>query len=45
MGVLFGPLGLLLGFPLTVVAHVAIKRLYLLDTLGEGMPKERSARD
>ena len=35
MGVLFGPLGLLLGFPLTVVAHVAIKRLYLRDTLGE----------
>jgi predicted PurR-regulated permease PerM len=40
MGVLFGPLGLLLGFPLTVVAHVAIKRLYLRDTLGERTPRQ-----
>lgn len=35
MGILFGPLGLLLGFPLTVVLNVAIKRLYVLDLLGE----------
>ncbi len=35
MGVTFGPLGLLLGFPLVVVASVAVRRLYLHDTLGE----------
>ncbi|MBS0242581.1 MAG: AI-2E family transporter, partial [Proteobacteria bacterium] len=34
-GILFGPLGLLLGFPLTVVFDIAIRRLYVLDTLGE----------
>lgn len=37
MGLLFGPLGLLLGFPLTVVADVAVRRLYVLDTLGESV--------
>jgi predicted PurR-regulated permease PerM len=35
MGVLFGPLGLLLGFPLVVVADVAVRRLYVRDTLGK----------
>jgi predicted PurR-regulated permease PerM len=35
MGVLFGPLGLILGFPLTIVFNVAIRRLYVRDTLGE----------
>ena len=35
MGVLFGPLGLLLGFPLAIVFDVAIRRLYVRDTLGE----------
>ncbi len=35
MGVLFGPLGLLLGFPLTVVLDIAIRRLYVRETLGE----------
>lgn len=35
MGILFGPLGLLLGFPLSVVLVVAVKRLYVRDTLGE----------
>lgn len=35
MGVLFGPLGLLLGFPLVIVADILIKRLYILDTLGK----------
>jgi predicted PurR-regulated permease PerM len=35
MGVLFGPLGLLLGFPLAVVVDVAVRRLYVRDTLGE----------
>jgi predicted PurR-regulated permease PerM len=33
MGVLFGPLGLLLGFPLAVVTDIAVRRLYVLDTL------------
>jgi len=35
MGVLFGPLGLLFGFPLTVAFDVAVRRLYVHDTLGE----------
>jgi len=35
MGVLFGPLGLLLGFPLAIVLDVAVRRLYVRDTLGE----------
>jgi len=35
IGVLFGPLGLLLGYPLAIVADVAIRRLYVRDTLGE----------
>jgi predicted PurR-regulated permease PerM len=35
MGVLFGPLGLLLGFPLAVVFDVAVRRLYVRDALGE----------
>lgn len=34
-GVLFGPLGLLFGFPLTVVALVLVKKLYVRETLGE----------
>jgi predicted PurR-regulated permease PerM len=35
MGVLFGPLGLLFGFPLVIVTDVAIRRLYVRDALGE----------
>lgn len=35
MGVLFGPLGLLLGFPLAIAFDVAVRRLYVRDTLGE----------
>jgi predicted PurR-regulated permease PerM len=35
MGVLFGPLGLFLGFPLAIVFDVAVRRLYVRDTLGE----------
>jgi predicted PurR-regulated permease PerM len=35
MGVLFGPLGLLFGFPLAVALDVAVRRLYIHDTLGE----------
>jgi predicted PurR-regulated permease PerM len=35
MGVLFGPLGLILGFPLAIVFDVGVRRLYVRDTLGE----------
>lgn len=47
MGILFGPLGILLGFPLTIVADIAIRRLYIRDALDEhveilGMPAARS---
>lgn len=35
MGVIFGPLGLLLGFPLTIVIDIAVRHLYVRDTLGE----------
>jgi len=33
--VLFGPLGLMLGFPLAVVSYVLVKKLYVRETLGE----------
>ncbi len=35
MGILFGPLGLLFGFPLVIVIDVAVRGLYVRDTLGE----------
>lgn len=35
LGLLFGPLGVLLGTPLTVVLYVAVTQLYLRDTLEE----------
>jgi predicted PurR-regulated permease PerM len=35
LGVLFGPLGVLFAYPLAVVADVAIRRLYIRETLGE----------
>jgi predicted PurR-regulated permease PerM len=35
IGILFGPLGLLLGYPLAIVADVAVRRLYVRDMLGE----------
>jgi predicted PurR-regulated permease PerM len=35
MGVLFGAVGLILAAPLTVVAMVAVKKLYMEDVLGE----------
>jgi predicted PurR-regulated permease PerM len=43
MGALFGPLGLLFATPLTVVAFVLVKKLYLADTLHEQtqIPGER----
>jgi len=34
-GLLFGPLGLILGYPLAVVADAAIRRLYVRRVLGE----------
>lgn len=37
LGVLFGPLGVLLGTPLTVVIHVAVMQLYVRDTLHEAV--------
>jgi predicted PurR-regulated permease PerM len=42
MGVLFGPLGLLLSFPLTIVSVVAIRRFYLVDALGEATRTRRN---
>lgn len=43
MGLLFGPLGLLLGYPLAIVADVAIRRLYVREALGKRVeiPAER----
>jgi len=35
LGILFGPLGLLLGYPLAIVIDVAVRRLYVRETLGE----------
>lgn len=35
VGVLFGPLGLLLGYPLAIVIDVAVRRLYVREMLGE----------
>lgn len=35
LGILFGPLGLLLGYPLAIVIDVAVRRLYVHETLGE----------
>ena len=37
MGILLGPLGLLLGFPLAIVFDIAVRRLYVRDTLGESV--------
>ncbi len=37
-GVLFGPLGLIFGFPLAVDAFVLVKKLYVRETLGEETP-------
>lgn len=47
LGALFGPLGILLAVPLTVVLMVTIKQLYLRDTLGEQthMPGEKGGHE
>ena len=49
MAVVFGPLGVLLGFPLTIVADIVIRRLYVRDALDEpveilGDEAEKSAK-
>jgi predicted PurR-regulated permease PerM len=46
MGLLFGPLGLLLGYPLAIVADVAIRRLYVREALGKTVeiPAERERK-
>ena len=43
MGLLLGPLGFLLGYPLAIVADVAIRRLYVREALGKRVeiPAER----
>jgi predicted PurR-regulated permease PerM len=35
IGILFGPLGLLLAYPLAIVIDVAVRRLYVREVLGE----------
>jgi predicted PurR-regulated permease PerM len=47
MGVVFGPLGLVLGYPLAVVVDVAVRRLYVRETLGEPVEiaAEKSRQD
>ncbi len=42
-GVLFGPLGLLLGYPLAVVISVAVRRLYVHGALGEPLESDDQA--
>ena len=46
IGVVFGPLGLLLGYPLAIAIDVAVRRLYVRDTLGEKVkiPSEEPAK-
>jgi predicted PurR-regulated permease PerM len=46
-GVIFGPVGLVLAVPLTVVAYVLVKKLYIRETLGEEtpVPGEETARE
>jgi len=46
LGVLFGPLGLMFGYPMTVVLDAAIRRLYIREALGGpvDIPSEREHR-
>jgi predicted PurR-regulated permease PerM len=37
LGVLFGPIGLVLSAPLTVIIVVCVKALYVRDILGEAI--------
>ncbi|MBZ6076382.1 AI-2E family transporter [Microvirga puerhi] len=43
-GVLFGTLGLMLGFPLLVVIFVLVKKLYVREVLGETTPVPGEAK-
>jgi predicted PurR-regulated permease PerM len=43
MGLLFGPLGVLYGFPLSIVTTIAIQRLYLRDVLGVSLGEDRQS--
>lgn len=46
MAILFGPLGLLLGYPLAIAADVAVRRLYVREALGKTVeiPAERERK-
>jgi predicted PurR-regulated permease PerM len=46
IGILFGPLGLLLAYPLAIVIDVAVRRLYVREMLGEkvDVPGEKAKR-
>ena len=46
IGILFGPLGLLLAYPLAIVIDVAVRRLYVREMLGEkvDVPGEKTKR-
>jgi predicted PurR-regulated permease PerM len=43
MGILFGPLGFVLGYPLAIVADIAVRRIYVREALGKEVeiPAER----
>jgi predicted PurR-regulated permease PerM len=45
IGVLFGPLGLLLGYPLAIVIDAAVRRLYVREALGEEVEIAGEHRD
>jgi predicted PurR-regulated permease PerM len=44
LGIVFGPLGLMLGYPLAIVLDVAVRRLYVREALGQRVstPAERA---
>ena len=44
IGILFGPLGLLLAYPLAIVADVVVRRLYVREMLGEKVEHSRRGR-
>lgn len=45
MGVWFGPLGLLFGYPLAIAGNVIIRKLYVRDLLGKNAPLPSEADD
>ena len=44
IGMLFGSLGLLLGYPLAIVMDVAVRRLYVRDALSEDVESPARTR-